>query len=183
MGYLEEVQKINQTARELLEHGMANSLDEAVTKAREMLKVDSAQAGIERVDERGSATQLHPEITTETAKPVIQDKKPEMSWQEAMKINNDYLIKQFKEMSDKLKNFEEYMGKMVGEMDQVKARITMMQRMAAQSENIQQQPQQQVQQQPQQQPQQQSSSGHYRTGNYNAQDVSIEKMFYFGNKK
>jgi len=40
-----------------------------------------------------------------------------------------------------------------------------------------------VQQQQQQQSQQQPKESHPKQGGYNSEDVSVEKVFYFGNKK
>ena len=169
MGYIEDIQKINKLARELMNHGIATSLDDAVKQAREMLK-------------NGQKTSiLHKSVDVDTGavkEEIKLPEKEEMTWQEAMKTNNEYIIKELKDAENGLKMFQQQIITLKEEFEAYKKdmnrRISQVENRPAASAPIQQGPA----------PQQQSApSSHAKTGNSNPDDVCIEKMFYFGNKK
>lgn len=186
MGYVEDIQKINKMARELLEHGMAQSLDEACQKAEQMLtkgeiseikpktvEINGRQQIIadnsqQTVVNNSQPVKEEPVQTSETPQST-NTKSEEMTWQEAMKTNNDFIIK-------KLNGFEEGVRKAVEhfqkEISNLKQNITNIQTSSPKSEEKSQRPVSDVE----------DETSHPRQGDFKPSDVSIDKMFYFGNK-
>lgn len=171
MGYIEDIQKINKLARELMNHGIAKSLDDAVKQAREMLK-DGHNTSI-----------LHKSVDVDTGAIQEEIKLPdqvkeesEMTWQEAMKKNNEYVVKELKDAENGLRMFSQQIVDLQNEFTAYKKemnrKISQLENRPAASAPLQQGPAPQSQ-----------SAGHAKTGNSKPEEVSIEKMFYFGNKK
>ena len=96
MGYVEDIQKINKLAKELMQHGMAKDQDEAVQKAAEMLKGKS--------DVPVTYSQDLPNQVTQP-RSYEPHEKTSMSWQDAMAKNNEYIVKQLNETKATLEDF------------------------------------------------------------------------------
>ena len=182
MGYIEDIKKINALAKELLQHNIVSSQDEAVVKAREMLVKKPGNATVQneeyvdlsRPQERAQAAQA--------AESRAED------WKEAMAKNNEYIVSE-------MRGFKNSVELLMTELQTLRSEVNTLRRQNMSAST--QQPAQQMTQpapQPQQQqhaqvvhPQQAQAESkpqpHPRAGNYTPADVSVEKFFYFGTKK
>ncbi len=159
MGYIEDIKKINALAKELLQHNIVATQDEAVVKAREML-----------VKKTGSATVQNEEYVDLSKRP-IQEVKRSDDWKEAMAKNNEYVVSELKQMKLAVATITQEMASLRAEMASLRQRPV--------------QPQPQTPPQAVQVVEvktQQQTPPHPRAGNYTPADVSVEKFFYFGKK-
>tara|TARA_Y100000034_G_scaffold61729_2_gene74943 strand:- start:3568 stop:4173 length:606 start_codon:yes stop_codon:yes gene_type:complete len=201
MGYVEDIKKINKMAKELISHGMASSFDEAVQKATKMLG-EGASVTHSRDFESSKAVQQQqpmPQKQEQPQQPKQQqcgrDERTGMTWQQAMAKNNEYVVRMLKDFQKHLQDNHSRVGQIESAMQDLKrkqAKLGDMMVVPKGSEEINievdEQPrgmpqQEPVQQQQQQQSQQQPKESHPKQGGYNSEDVSVEKVFYFGNKK
>lgn len=209
MSYIEDIQKINKLAKEMLSHGMATSLDEAVSKAQETLRKsgaitldlrDMAQQldeqnqrrkemfGEERTDPKtGQVTVEKPENVVEkneqVQEPIVEPVKQQerVTWQEAMSKNTKYVVEQFK-------GYQQMFEQMGNEIVELKREIQALKRNQSQFQ-VSSQREQVINidddapvQQTQQTVEPVKQESHPKQGNFSSEDVSIEKVFYFGNK-
>jgi len=158
MTSITEIQKLNQIAGELKSH-FAATTDDAVENARKMIRTNDIDESVFRQE----ASKVEKEVSKEELVIAMQD-------------NAKYIASQ-------LKAFKEEMASMKTEIDNLRQQITSI-RMNAVRQEIQEKPiQQSTAQIIQQAAQQQVQESHPRQGNATEEQVSIEKMFYFGNKK
>ena len=205
MGYVEDIRKINDLAKELQKHNIASSSDDAVIKAREMLlrKTGSVVHSEEYID---LSKQAIPQATVEQRSIVSENSS---GWKEAMAKNNEYIVTELK----KFRADMDAMQSLRNEIASLKSEFSALKRNGV---SVQAQSQQQQQQQPQQmqtanntintnnnttnnsnnaaaapnsnsngQPveQKREFANHPRAGNYTSADVDINKFFYYGNKR
>ncbi len=188
MGYVEDIQKINKLAKEMLSHGMAKSLDEAVSKAQETLrKSGSIRIDLtdmkQKLDEQNQKKEevIGKEKTDIETGQVSVEKPamPRITWQEAMAKNTNYVVEQ-------LKGHQKAFEQIGNEIIQLKREVQLLKR--GQSINTPQNTKEQVinieepaaqQETLAKTPEQES---HPKQGSFKPEDVSIEKVFYFGNK-
>jgi hypothetical protein len=163
---VEKIQKINDLALKLHQQGNL-SREEAVKQAETMIS-------------KNSEMEIN-EISSQKLKE-METSKPEsnISWQEAMKKNTDFIVKQFKDIQKEMIN-------MKAEMDNLHHKIKNIslapppQKPSNESEkglensgNS--------QRQETQKPLEEKPEEHPIQGDSKPEDVCIEKMFYFGNK-
>jgi SMC interacting uncharacterized protein involved in chromosome segregation len=150
---IEDVQKVNKLAQELLNQKIVSSRDEAVRRAQQMLNKEIAGNNV--------ASQA-------AAKPVAFDDSNLKSLIERLKDNTD---KQFAAYKNALIALEK-------EINSLKSKIA---ELSAKRESVAvQNAQQAAASQEQQKPAAQSKPPHPRMGNYKPEQVAIEKMFYYG---
>ncbi|MBW3003030.1 hypothetical protein KY328_00970 [Candidatus Woesearchaeota archaeon] len=189
MGYVEDIQKINKLAKELLDHKMADSLDEAVVQAKGMLKNDIDLAKIPNpgtdYQEEVKVEKINSQTLQEherKLKAIEEDKKePDISWQEAMAKNNEYIVGMMKKFESAVHTFNNELcalRRKVASLEDGQKVVNLVKEQA--SEPVQ-QPQQQAAPQPAPQAQQQQSS-HPKTGSSDPSQFSVEKIFYYGKK-
>ncbi len=198
MGYVEDIKKINKMAKELISHGMATSFDEAVQKATKMLGEGASVTHSRDLGTGGSQPQQprpqrEPE-QTQQPKPQQQSAKDErtgMTWQQAMAKNNEYIVKLLKDFQKQLEGIHSKIGTFENNVQELARRQTKMGEMMVSapkgSEEInieddepEQQPRGIPKKEPKPEPKKES---HPKQGNYSSEDVSVENVFYFGNKK
>lgn len=205
MGYVEDIRKINDLAKELQKHNIASSPDDAVVKAREMLlkKTGSVVHSEEYID---LSKQAIPQAAVEQRSFKSEDSS---GWKEAMAKNNEFIITELK----KFRADMEAMQSLRNELASLKSELSALKRNG-------------VSVQTQSQPQQQQTTSnsvnannnnfnntnnsnntntastastsngngqpaepkkefvnHPRAGNYTSADVDINKFFYYGNKR
>ena len=150
---VQTIQKINDLALKLQQQaGM--SREEAVKQAEIMLSKG----------EKLEINEISPQKLQE------METKPEntnVSWQEAMKKNTDFIVRNFKDIQREIVSLK-------AEIDNLKNQIRNMHLSA---------PKPEPKKESQQQLKEEKPKEHPRQGQYTEKDVSIEKMFYFGNKK
>ena len=179
---VERIQKINKLALDLMKQGLASDRDDAVVQAEKIFRAkdgeyssirDRMQGGPEPLQSAASLA-----LTPNTAQAVASaDLHPEKV-KDILQQNSQFLVK-------KITEFQEQMQAMRKEMDAFKQ-----QRMGApQSQQFSNAPPKlgeipahnpEIQRG---QPAQASATNHPRTGNFKAEEISIEKFFYMGNKR
>jgi len=194
MGYIEDIQKINQLARELLNHKMASSLDEAVEKAKSMLKDDvplgkipnpgqpnsqgNSQSQNIKVEEANSFTlQAHErKLKAEEEK---KAKDNEMTWQKAMAMNNEYMVGMLKKFEKQIESLTHELARARSELKDLREGQTVANMIKEPSQHTlnQNQP---SENRPQQR--QEVVKPHPKVGTSNPDQFSVEKIFYCGNK-
>lgn len=174
MGYVEDIQKVNDLARELLNHHMADSLTEAVEKARQMLNKND----IPSVSGDGSvrpAEEKKEEIKVEEVKePMVSQRMNNDEWKQVLAKNNEYIVEQFKLMKGKLDEAFKEIEKLK---EEVKNMDPPLKQLMTEPEKKEQPVQQTIAK-----PEKKEEDSHPRQGNFGSEDVSIDKIFYFGQK-
>jgi hypothetical protein len=94
MGYVEDIQKINSLAKDLLNNGMAESLDTAMDQATKMLSKGETSAEFV-----GNGTPI-----TEPKNGIVQE--PSDEWKKAMAENTKFIVQQFKNVNEKIEQIE-----------------------------------------------------------------------------
>lgn len=199
MGYIEDIKKINSMAKELISHGIASSFDEAVVKATKMLGDEKSVTRNDDFDpfsriEKPAQKQEASQATQPAAASSGTDERTGMTWQQAMAKNNEYMIKMLKDFQKQLGEYSTKIVLIETSLHELAKRHTKLSDMmvtkgsqeinidvddeskAEQAAPVQAQPKKEEYKQEQTVPQS-------RVGNYKPGDISIEKMFYYGNKK
>lgn len=180
MGYVEDIQKINNLAKELIKHGRATSLDEAVVEAKKMLGSNIELARIpnpgqdynrvERPNAESQTLQTHERKLREAE----EKKEPGMTWQEAMSKNNEYMVGMMKKFESTISMFQNEISILKKEIYQLRDGQKVINVVKDASDT--------APQPVQQQPKSQQQSFHPKTGSSDPGEFSVEKIFYCGNK-
>jgi hypothetical protein len=173
MNDYEKMRKMNELAKDLKQHGFAESSFEAIEQAGQIYG-DS-------------------EMTHEVKHGLIQSKQDRMVGEE--KMSETDFDKKFKKIQDNVDTLTSKMNEMIQALNDMDARITQLskkqreERITAREETPvrrEEAPVEKKQEEPahhEEKPH--TESGEYanqRVGNYQSQDVSIDKMFYYGKK-
>lgn len=178
---VERIQKINKLALDLMRQGLASDRDDAVVQAEKIFRSKDGEYSSIRERMQGGPEPLQPTsaaslaLTPNNQQSGSADLHPEKV-KDILHQNSQFLAK-------KISEFQEQMQAMRKELDMLKQL-----RMS--------QPQQQNSAPPKLgeipahnpdiqrgQPAQASATNHPRTGNFKAEEISIEKFFYMGNKR
>lgn len=165
MGYIEDIKKINALAKELLQHNIVQSQDEAVVKARDML--------VKKESSQGDYIDLSKNSIPQ------QESERRVEWKDAMAKNNEFIINELKKFKSDVESFAGQLQMLRNELAELKT---------TNGVNI------RKEELHKEEPQVQNSVGqdavekkeyvnHPRSGNYKPNDVAIEKFFYYGNKR
>jgi ABC-type phosphate transport system auxiliary subunit len=173
MNDYEKMRKMNELAKDLKQHGFADSSFEAIK-----------QAGQIYGDE---------EMTHEVKHGLIQSKQDRMVGEE--KMSETDFDRKFKKLQENIDTLTTKMNEMIQALNDMDSRITQLSKkqreerfapheeMPVQNKET---PVEKKQEEPaHHEEKHQTESGEYanqRVGNYQSQDVSIDKMFYFGKK-
>jgi hypothetical protein len=195
---VERIQKVNNLALDLMRQGLADNRDDAIVQAEKIYdgkdteEYSSMKETMEKVKEDHRA--YIGESSQETNEDLSQEKVKDI-----LEQNTKFIVKRFKEMQEKIEKLEKEMidlGRRVTTGPTVREIVSNVPPISVPKPEVEsntqpevQEPQQQqepqVQQQeaaPVQEQKQEQNTSHPRSGNYNADDVSIEKIFYMGNK-
>jgi len=193
MGYVEDIRKINKMAKELISHGMASTFDEAVQKATKMIGegasvTQSRDFGPQQTQQQQPMPKREQPVQQQSAK----DERTGMTWQQAMAKNNEYIVKLLKDFQKQLEEHNQNFSKVQSSLQELSRRQTKMGDMMVTapkgSEEINIEDDEETKQEPRGIPsneskQEEKKEAHPKQGGYNPEDVSVDKMFYFGNKK
>ncbi len=172
---VERIQKINKLALDLMKQGLALDRDDAVLQAEKVFRSKDGEE-YSSIRERLQATEPQREPKSASSVPGQQDDLHQEKIKDILQQNSQFLVK-------KITEFQEQMQTLKKEMDVLK------QRFSQQGSSISNAPPklgempvnpQEIQRGPSPQA---SASNHPRSGNYKAEEVSIEKFFYMGNRK
>lgn len=159
---IEEVQKINTLAKELLKHHIAESSEDAYTRAETMVKGEAPRT--EKEDEINKELRLI-----------------------GLKMNS--LYSELVNLQQEFKGFKEEMSyikrKLQSEAFQKPSSPVQTGSTATAAEEMHRQQSQEAQKQPNEQPKaaDKHTTPRPRTGDYSEKDVTVEKFFYFGTNK
>lgn len=172
---VERIQKINKLALDLMKQGLALDRDDAVLQAEKVFRSKDGEE-YSSIRERLQATE--PQREPKSASSVLgqQDDPHPEKIKDILQQNSQFLVK-------KITEFQEQMQTLKKEMDVLKQRFSQqgsavsnappkLGEMPVNPQEIQRGPSPQA-----------SASNHPRSGNYKAEEVSIEKFFYMGNRK
>ena len=153
---VEDVMKVNKMAKEFLDQGICSSRDEAVKKAQETLNKEIAGNDI-KVEEAKQST-------------VVEDDSVE-------KLKN--MLERMKDQTER--RFEAYKNALMAlekEIVALKGKITT----ASLSKPEPSAPEPKIEEGAEPEAKEEKKESHPKRGNYNPDDVAVEKMFYMGNK-
>lgn len=150
---IEDIQKINQMAQNLLDNNMVSSREEAVKEAQRLLNKDIVQG--KKINEDGSAAvkedfEYYKNIITRT---------------------KEYTLQQ-------LNAFKKEIGSMSAEIKKLKNEVSCLKVMKSVERTEKDDPKEPVQQKLKSK----KDEPNQRTGRISPNDVSVEKVFYFGKK-
>ena len=154
---IEDIQKVNKLAQELLNQGIATSRDEAVEKAQQF---------------------LNKEITSEQK--VTSDNKIQTGNITVESLKN--IFERHKEITQrKFNDFRSAINALAEEINNIKEQLSKARVEARTAKQAGLDPEQKTGQ-IKLKPEEKEKESHPRRGNWKSEDVSIEKMFYCGNK-
>jgi len=167
---VEDIQKVNQLAQELLKKGFVADRDEAVKKAQEMLNKEIAGNDVETRE-------------TDDRQNVAASGDSEERLRNIVERTKTYMESQLNGYKNALIALEKEIRRLNQEVEQLKSRPRP-QPPKEEPKVEEPKPEAPAPQQPAPQPEatKQEGNSNPRTGNHKSDDVSIEKMFYFGNK-
>lgn len=182
MDDVSKLQKINSVARELMKHGQASSMDEAVRKAT--LQVESGSVLVQQQMQEQAPVQMPEQQQEEYTEP---EYAPEIRAEQP--VERPQPASQSPDVAQKLAEMDNKINRLIAEMTALKDEFRKLKESPVtppmrQKDAKQGQTQFKQDTAPSQQPKQEEkkSEGHARSGNYKPDDVSIEKFFYYGNK-
>jgi len=156
---IEDIQKVNKLAQELLDQGVATSRDEAVEKAQQF---------------------LNKEITTDKQK-VTSDNKVQVADLTLENLKN--IFDRQKEMTQqRFNDFRSAINALADEISSIKKELKsrpMPEAKTAEDAGL--EPEKKTGQ-VKLKPKQEEKESHPKRGNWKSEDVAIDKIFYFGNK-
>lgn len=162
---IEDIQKINKLAQELLDQGIATDRESAVKKAEEMLnkKIQNQQP--------------------------VSENKVEANKEEhnGLEYYKNMISRTKEQMERQLSVFTQKMNEMIKEINEIKEQLNTRATSKTASDagiNSEKPLKEAVEEKPKQEKQEklEKDKPHPKRGNWQSEDVCIEKMFYFGNK-
>lgn len=210
MTSINEIQKINSIAKELLDHGMAGNRHDAVVLARKMMKSDESGDMFEqsvsavpykekRPDKTDNLVEASSEAPSQESKPADNAEITQLA--SAIQKNSEFIAKKFNEFQKEIESLKGEVGHYRKEFIDLKSSI-----MFSKQNQLKQEEHSQVQQSASQEKQQEtpadgqkarpvmlskfevksegkkSTTTHPRQGQYTPEDVALDKMFYYGTR-
>ena len=169
---IEDIQKVNKLSQELLDQGVTEDREDAVKRAQEMLNKDISPNQTQVVS--NEKTVQHDMAKLDVAKCM------------------DLINKTRGQMSRQIDIFSGKMNEIIKEINDIRDQLKSGTSKTASETNIEtEKPLKEAVEEPEEEPQEekpekqeklQKKEPHPKRGNFKSDDVSIEKMFYFGNK-
>ena len=167
---VDQIQKINQLALDLLKQGLAPDREEAVRQAERVFKGQGAE-------EYSSIRQRTSEIRSENGISHASVALPANEIKQILEQNANFMVKKIKEFEEKVSS----MGKEIASLRQQLLNQSGPTIRELSSRSV--EPPAEVKpQRPVSKVVEEVARSHPRSGNYTDQDVSIEKFFYMGSK-
>jgi len=171
MSDIDKIIKVNNLAKELLTQGRASSRDEAVKMAEQMLstsviepstKAQHAQSSQQQVAQSAEAAQEQPSQQVSNNNELVEKMY-------------DFMKKQFEVYKENIVALNSNLNQLKEELQRLKSEIARQKAAEPRTEQKQDQPQSGHPSKEVRDP-----KSHPRMGNYNPDQVSVEKMFYYG---
>jgi len=177
---VEQVQKINNLALQLMKQGLAPDRESAIAQAEQVFRHDKSTQQYHNMRETLQEVQADRE-------PKRDNYSPDLSQNEIKQIlekNTQYIVGRLKEFNEKIASLERIIAELAKRTSRIQDMPTVNDLMAKGVEQA-----DELEIKPKQAPPQPSPAkpvdptrNHPRSGNYVENDVSIEKFFYMGNK-
>jgi hypothetical protein len=155
---IEDVQKVNKLAQELLNQGIASTRDEAVQKAQQFLNKEITQ---ERTPAHKTSQAL-PEVNLDILKNMLERQR-------------DMTQRQ-------LQDFRSAINSLAEEISRIKEQLSRAKVEARTASDAGLSPEQKTGQLKLEKKEEKKKEPHPKRGDWKSEDVAIEKIFYFGNK-
>jgi hypothetical protein len=181
---VDRIQKINALALDLMRQGLAVDRQDAMVQAEKIYRdKDFGEIDFFKRAEKAAAS-------VNSGSPSSEENLTQDSVRNILEQNTKFIVQKFKEFGDRMESMQR-------DMDQLKSHVSSIripsvtelveqnkqsQSMQSMSSRPQPQPQIQAQSMPRRMPSTSPVANHPRSGNYNENDVSIEKFFYMGSK-
>jgi len=156
---VEDIQKVNNLAKELLDQGFCESRDDAVQKAQEMLNKEIAQGQVGEENQSSSKQEVD-----------------EAQLRNMVERTKSYVESQLSGYKVALLGLEKELRNLHQQVQELKTKASQQAAQAAPA------PIQETSETEKNEEKPKESKNNPRTGNISSEDVSIEKMFYYGNK-
>ncbi|RME78034.1 hypothetical protein D6774_02385 [Candidatus Woesearchaeota archaeon] len=169
---IEKLQRVTTLAKEFMHHGMAQSMDDAVTMAEKQIY------GTQSVTQIKQGLQSSVVLQEEESSMIVALRKLERV--------NQTQQRDIASMQQKMNEMIQVINNLESQLNKLKQRPLEQKAQQVIKETVQAQQPQQDQTVAQEEPASQqaevprATQGHARSGNFTSNDVSIEKMFYFG---
>ena len=187
---VEEIQKINNLALDLMKQGLAQSRDDAITQAEKILKKkDTAEYS----EMRETLERVENHKSDEFLEKKTQEDLSENSIKNILEQNTKFLVRTIKDFKEKVYSLEKEIGELRNKINYQSLPTVNDIVSTKNEENVDNQPQiEQAEEVPPievnpepikviQENKKDAIKSHPRSGNFNEDDVSIEKFFYMGN--
>jgi len=175
---VEQIQKINNLALDLMKQGLATTREEAITQAEKTFREQDSE---DYHAIKGTMQEVKAETVNEPEESLSQEKIKDI-----LEQNSRFLVKKIKEFQEKIESMEQEISimrnKLVSRQPTIKQTVSEIKVEEAKTAPPPEQSTVEPVQQTQVNQAQTSSSSHPRSGNFVENDVSIEKFFYMGNK-
>ena len=162
---IDQIQKINEMAVNLLRQGLATSRDEAVVQAEKFFK-EQGESNYAQIRERMTPVAVQAN-GQQAAEPLAPDQIKEI-----LEKNSSFMVKSIKEFQEKVLALEK-------EVADLRSRVAFNRPVQPAAPPLGEIP---VIKQPAQANSQEKPAPHPRQGNWKSDDVSIEKFFYMGKR-
>lgn len=162
------MKRINALARELKDHGIVSDFNEAYIQAEKMIEGGLLDRKIDDSSNINTTNnvQQQPQNNIGSAKPTFSN---------TLGVGIDAL--EIRNMNERIKNIETQLGQVFMKINEIIAQINILEKRKKESPIEVKQPEQRDFQA---QLKSEKVQPHPRTGDFKPEDVSIEKMFYFG---
>ena len=173
---IEDIQKVNKLAQELLDQGVTEDREDAVKRAQEMLNKNIEPNQTQTNDSERSLQKDNAKLEVTKCMDLINKTRDQMSRQIdifSQKMNE--IIKEINDIRDQLKSGT---SKTASETN-IEPEKPLKEAVAEPEEEHK---EAEPESKPEKQEKLQEKESHPKRGNWKSDDVSIEKMFYFGNK-
>jgi len=180
-----KLQRINNLARELMKHGQARSMEEAVHKATQQVESGSAMPAPE------PPIFPAPEPAIEPEQPRVSEAIPEPPATPAQpaqpgQIPREVVMATLTDHTKKIEELNNKINRLIAELTELKEDIRKLKESPVtpplKPKEAKQGQTQFKQAAPPQPAEEKKKEGHARTGNYKPDDVAIEKFFYYGSR-
>ena len=165
---VERIQKVNNLALDLMKQGLAADREEAIAKAEEIFTERDTE---DYANIRQTMEEVKPEMRVEQRRENSNDLSQEKV-SEILEKNTKFIVNKFKEFQEKITSLEREMSFMKNRVlnsgPSVKEVVSHVKEEPKTQQNA---PAHGT-----------ATENHPRSGNYQEDDVSIEKFFYMGNK-
>lgn len=177
---IDRIKKINKLAVDLVQQGLAVDKDDAIAQAEKIFKVNNVYSGEvvnevsgENLQDNDGQVVINPEINNNSDQSSSSISSDELK--DILEKNTSFMVNKIQEFSNSLSSLENKFNLINKELQDLKLNGVKNQKVVVPDTS------ESVPENKENSPSS-DSSDHPRSGDYNGEDVSIEKFFYAGTK-